>query len=287
MIKISSVSKSFGQIIALRNVTLEINVPGLTVFLGENGAGKTTLFKILTGMLRPSSGKVLINGIDIQSETKKALSLIGSLVEQPEFYPYLTGRELLEFTGKTRGLIGSSLNDEIERVCELLEMKDYIDRKSGSYSRGMKQRLGVAVAMIGDPEVLILDEPTFGMDPRGIIEMRKTLLKMRDEGRKYIIMSTHLLEEARELSSRIIILKHGEVKLDSPNPFYSNIVKIVGDVKVPSSMESKVVEKGKDYILISIDNGDTSSIISDLIFQGSNIRYVLPYDRLEEYFISK
>ncbi|MGC8645529.1 MAG: ABC transporter ATP-binding protein [Thermoplasmata archaeon] len=286
MIEISSLSKNFGEIVALKDVNLEIAEPGITTFLGENGAGKTTLFKILTGMVRPSRGKVLVNGIDIQSQTKKVLSLIGSLVEQPEFYPYLTGRELLEFTGKMRGLRGNDLEGEVERVSKMMSMDEYLDRTSGSYSRGMKQRLGVAVAMIGDPKIIILDEPTFGMDPRGIIETRRMLKKMRDEGDKFILMSTHLLEEARELSSRIVILKRGEIRFDSSRPFDEDLVKIVGDIRVPKDIESRVVERGSDYVLLKADE-DTSQIISYLISQGSRIRYIFPSDRLEEHFLGK
>ncbi|MEM0128176.1 MAG: ABC transporter ATP-binding protein [Thermoplasmatales archaeon] len=284
MIAISSLSKNFGQIKALNNVTLKIDEPGLTCFLGENGAGKTTLFKIITGIVRASGGSVSVNGIDVQSQPKKALLLMGSLVEQPEFYPYLTGKELLEFTGKIRGLKGRELETEIERVTKMMSIGEYLNRKSGSYSRGMKQRLGVAVAMIGDPEILVLDEPTFGMDPRGIIEMRKILKDMRDGREKFILMSTHLLEEARELSSRIIILKRGEVKFDATSPFGKRFVRVVGEINVPEQLKGRVVENGVDYVVLDVEE-DATPLISSLINNGSTIRYVLPYDRLEEHFL--
>ncbi|MEM4055650.1 MAG: ABC transporter ATP-binding protein [Thermoplasmatales archaeon] len=287
MITISSLSKNFGQIKALNNINLSVDEPGLTCFLGENGAGKTTLFKIITGILKPSSGSLKINGIDIQSQPKEALSLIGALVEQPEFYPYLTGKELLEFTGKIRGLKGRDLENDVERVTKMMNLGEYLLRKSGTYSRGMKQRLGVAAAMVGDPVVLVLDEPTFGMDPRGIIEMRKILLSMKNEGEKYILMSTHLLEEARELADRIVIISHGEVKSDLKAPFNKGLLKVIGDIKVPTALNDRIIERRDGYIIIDAGEDDATLLISKLIKEGSRIRYVLPYDKLEEHFLSE
>ncbi len=288
-VEITSLSKNFGRIHALKSVTLRLSGNGLITFLGANGAGKTTLFKIMTSIVRPSSGIVKINGIDVNSDPKRVLSMVGSLVEQPEFYPYLTGKELLEFTGKVRGSWGKDLESEIERVSKLMKVSEYLDRKCGGYSRGMKQRLGVAVAMIGNPKLLILDEPTFGMDPIGMLETKNALERMKKEDDKLILMSTHLLDEARELSDRTIILKDGTVKYDSNGADVKVLVRVIGNVDTSHEYKTgRIIESGEEYSIFEVYERDgIPEFNRELLSSNSRVKYIRPDDRLEKEFISE
>ncbi len=287
-IEISSLSKNYGRIEALKDVNLSISGEGLVSVLGANGAGKTTLFKILTSINRPSSGSVSINGINVDSEPKRVLSITGSLVEQPEFYPYLTGAELLEFTGRIRNVGKRDLQAEIERVAKLTGISDYINRKSGGYSRGMKQRLGVAVALIGNPKLLVLDEPTFGMDPRGMLETKILLKNIKREGDRLIIMSTHLLDEARELSDRIVVLKGGMIRYDSNMANAGTLVRVTG--KVNRSFDFKLgrlIESGDGYAVFELSSREKLPEFNrELISSGSDIMYINAADNLEKEFLS-
>lgn len=284
--EISSLSKNYGKIQALKNVSLLIEGNGLVTFLGANGAGKTTLFKILTSIVRPSSGSINVNGVNVDSNPRKVLSNIGSLVEEPEFYPYLTGRELLEFTAKIRGESSRDLKEEVERVSRLTDISGYLERKSGEYSRGMKQRLGVAVALVGNPELLVLDEPTFGMDPKGMLEMRKVLRDMKKDKDRLIIMSTHLLEEARALSDRTIILKKGEIKYDSQGTDRKSLVRVTGTIDPSHDFKyGRIIEIGEGYYIFDVfDRNKIPEFNRELLSSGSSIMYISSADELEKEF---
>jgi ABC-2 type transport system ATP-binding protein len=285
-VEISSLSKNYGKIQALKNVSLLIEGNGLVTFLGANGAGKTTLFKILTSIVRPSSGSINVNGVNVDSNPRKVLSNIGSLVEEPEFYPYLTGRELLEFTAKIRGESSRDLKEEVERVSRLTDISGYLERKSGEYSRGMKQRLGVAVALVGNPELLVLDEPTFGMDPKGMLEMRKVLRDMKKDKDRLIIMSTHLLEEARALSDRTIILKKGEIKYDSQGTDRKSLVRVTGTIDPSHDFKyGRIIEIGEGYYIFDVfDRNRIPEFNRELLSSGSSIMYISSADELEKEF---
>lgn len=216
-------------------ININIDKPGVVTILGPNGAGKTTLLKIITSLAKPQKGRVEINGTNIFDDRKKILSIMGALIEQPEFYTYTKGREILSFTGLLKGLRGEKLNDEIARVSSLTGSEIFLDKKVGKYSRGMKQRLGIAVALMGDPQILVLDEPTFGIDPIGSLEIRQLVADLNKRKEKIIVFTTHIIEEATKLSDRIIILNSGKVEYDASNREDMEIIKVVGILKeIPS-----------------------------------------------------
>ena len=178
-IAFEGIFKSFSDVQALSDVTFEVSDGSSTGILGPNGSGKTTLMKILTGLLRPDSGRAIVNDISVEANSKEAMRHVGSLIEQPEFYTYLSGYETLEFACRIRGLGKQETKTEIGRVSQLTGCSDYLHRRTGGYSRGMKQRLGLSIALAGDPEILVLDEPTFGLDPKGMKELGDLILDMR------------------------------------------------------------------------------------------------------------
>ncbi len=229
-ITLTSVEKYYGNFRALGEINLGINNAGVVTVLGPNGAGKTTMLKVITGLSKPRKGKVDINGMDIFEDRKKVLGIMGALVEQPEFYTYIKGSEILSFSGSLKGLSGESLKDEIRRVSELTGSDKFLDKKVGKYSRGMKQRLGIAVSLIGNPQILVLDEPTFGIDPIGSLEIRELIRQLNSRKDRIIIFTTHVIEEAITLSDRIIILNEGHIEYDATNGGDYIKLKVVGHI---------------------------------------------------------
>ena len=286
---IMGVSKNFGSLQALKDINLKVDNPQCIGILGPNGAGKTTLLKIITNILKPSEGKILVNGVNVNQNPTKALEKIGALVEQPEFYPYLTGRETMKFVARIKGMSVSDASEEIEKLGRITGITGYLDRKTGEYSRGMKQRLGLAVSMIGDPEIIVLDEPTFGLDPRGMKEMRDILIALKEERKRIILFSTHLISEAREVCDRVIIVDKGEIKFnDEISDMRGNKMRIRGSFNnirnIPGA--KGLITKGNE-ITVEMNPGATrNSILRELMESGVEIDSVEGMDRMEEVYLS-
>lgn len=195
--------------LALKDVSLHVEPGQIYGFIGPNGAGKSTTIKVLTGLLNFDSGKVLVNGFSPRDV--KSRRFIGYSPEQPYFYDYLTGRELLQFYGKLVGLEGNLLNERITWALQLLHAdKDWIDRRLRSYSKGMMQRVGIAQAILGKPKLLILDEPMSGLDPMGRRDVREAILELNRDG-VTIFYSSHLLSDVESISHRVAMIVDGRI----------------------------------------------------------------------------
>lgn len=215
MIKIEHLHKTYHSgflmkpKLALKDVSFSVEPGQVYGFIGPNGAGKSTTIKVLTGLLNFDSGTVLINGIsprDVKSRT-----FLGYSPEQPYFYDYLTGRELLKFYGKLVGLDGAELDKRIQWALELLHAdKDWIDRRLRSYSKGMMQRVGIAQAILGKPKLLILDEPMSGLDPMGRRDVRGAIQQLNQDG-VTIFYSSHLLSDVESISHRVAMIVDGKI----------------------------------------------------------------------------
>lgn len=287
-VSLENVSKNYGNFFALRGVSLNIDHPGCIGILGPNGAGKTTMLKILTNIVRPATGFAQINGVHVSEFPEKALSSVGALVEQPEFYPYLTAREILEFVIKIKQV--KDVENEIKRVAELTSITSYLDRKAGEFSRGMKQRLGLAVALVGDPSILILDEPTFGLDPSGMKRVREIIRHLKETGEKIIILSTHLIYEAQELCDRIVIINGGSVSLDTSNG-ENNRVRIelessADGISFPSELAGDYTVEGNNVYVTRNGKANNNDLISHCIQAGHRVRWVVPYNDIEKVYVS-
>lgn len=288
-VKLEGVSKKFGQLYALKDVDIDIDGPGCIGILGPNGAGKTTMLKILTNIVKPSAGNALINGISVSEYPARALSTVGALVEQPEFYPYLTAREILSFVIKIKQ-VKRKEEDEIRRVSELTSITSYLDRKAGQFSRGMKQRLGLAVALVGDPDILILDEPTFGLDPSGMKSVREIIRELNASKEIIILLSTHLIHEAQEVCDRIVIINQGTVGYDTTNNISGNI-RIEFEAKpdgidFPDHLAKNITRDGNSIYLKKNDGTENSEIIRFCQENGLKIKWVTPYNDLEDTYVS-
>ena len=209
MIEINNLVKRYGDKKAVNGISFTVNDDEVLGFLGPNGAGKTTTMNIITGYLSSTSGTVKVNGHDILEEPELAKKEIGYLPENPPLYTDMTVSEYLDFICDLKGVAKSKRKHMLERIISLVKISDVTDRLIGNLSKGYKQRVGIAQAMVGDPSILILDEPTVGLDPNQIIEIRK-LIKSLSKSHS-IIISSHILPEIQEIADRVVIINKGKI----------------------------------------------------------------------------
>ena len=213
ILSIQGLHRRYGRNEALRGINFVIRKPGVYGFLGPNGAGKTTTIKIVAGLLRPTSGRVLIQGIDVQADPVASREHLGVMMESATFYNYLSGRDNLRVLARLSG------HEDIRTIDSLLDrvgLGGKADQTAGSYSRGMRQRLGLAAALLGNPQLVILDEPTNGLDPSGIAEMRKWLVELAEQDGMAVLLSSHQMEEVERICNRVAIIDRGILIADGP-----------------------------------------------------------------------
>jgi len=208
MIRIENLSKDFGNVKAVIDLNLEIKKGEFFAFLGPNAAGKTTTIKLMTGLLRPTKGKVFIGGYDIQTQGYEAKRFIGYIPEYPYFYDRLTAREFIKFITQVYNLNDLRISDKIEEMFKLFGLDDYKDTLIGDFSHGLRQRLLYVATLIHEPQVLIIDEPLIALDPQAA-RLVKNILKEKSRQGITIFMSTHILSIAEELADKIAIIDKG------------------------------------------------------------------------------
>lgn len=208
VIELKHVTKTIGKKKIIDDLSLDVFEGEVFGFLGPNGAGKTTTIRMMTGLMKLSSGEIIINGTNIKKNFEKALAQIGAIVENPELYKFLSGYQNLMQAAR---LIGGVTKEKINEIIELVGLTDRINDKVKTYSLGMRQRLGIAICLLHNPKVLILDEPTNGLDPAGIREVRNHLRNLAKEKDMAIIVSSHLLSEMEMMCDRIAIIQKGEL----------------------------------------------------------------------------
>ncbi len=214
MIEIRHLSRRYGSVQALRDVNLRVEEGSILGLLGQNGAGKTTLLNVLTGYLAPTQGQVLINGHDPLMEPALAKRWLGYLPENPPLYDEMTVREYLCFAAELKGTQRRAIPAHVDEVMNFCGLTDMRSRMLGHLSKGYRQRAGLAQALCSDPDVLVLDEPTVGLDPKQITEIRALIRKLASG--HTIVFSSHILSEVQQLCDHVVILDRGEVKLDAP-----------------------------------------------------------------------
>jgi ABC-2 type transport system ATP-binding protein len=210
MITLEHVTKSYGPKTAVLDLSLEIPAGELFAFLGPNGAGKTTTIKLMVGLLFPTTGRILIGGHDLRTDGDRARQLISYVPDQPFLYEKLTGREFLHFISDMYGLSPDEGERRIAEVIDLFHIADFVDDLTERYSHGMRQRTVFASALVHQPKVLIVDEPTVGLDPRSVRILKDLLRKQADEGTT-VFLSSHSLDVVEELADRIAIVDHGRL----------------------------------------------------------------------------
>lgn len=241
VLELKNVSKIMGKKVLVEDISFTINKGEIFGFLGPNGAGKTTTIKMITGLYSISKGEIFIDGKNVKKEFEKALSGVGGIIENPEMYGYLTGRDNLRLYARMHGGI---TKDRIEEIISLVKLGNRIDDKVSKYSLGMRQRLGVAQALLHNPRLLILDEPTNGLDPMGIKELRETLRQLAEKEGLSVMVSSHLLSEMELMCDRFGIIDGGKM-ID---------IKTIDDIKkdVKSSIKTYVLEVSRKEEIVKI-----------------------------------
>jgi ABC-2 type transport system ATP-binding protein len=211
IISTSRLTKAFGNLVAVNDFHLQVMRGDVFGFLGPNGSGKTTTIRMLLGLIRPTAGRAVIFGMDNTYQLPAILQRIGAIVETPVFYPYLSGRDNLHVIAATSGMVlGRTSNRRVEEVLEIVELRAQARDAFRKYSLGMKQRLGIGAALLSDPELVLLDEPTNGLDPAGVFEIRQLIQRLEKFG-KTIFISSHILYEIQQVCNRVAILQKGNL----------------------------------------------------------------------------
>ena len=269
LINATNLKKSFDKFIAVDNINLKVDRGEVVGFLGPNGAGKSTTMKMLTGFLEPDDGEVFINGIDLKSNPLKAKEYIGYLPEGAPSYSDMIVSDFLSFIGKMRGLSNKILSNRLDEMANQINLKEMWNRPVETLSKGFKRRVGIAQALIHDPDILILDEPTDGLDPNQKHEMRNLIRKISKN--KAIVISTHILEEVEAVCSRAIIIANGKLLAnDTPQNLENRFLnKNTLSIKVSNqinSVVSKDIKSSIKYEEIKIQKLDKSTytiLVSD------------------------
>ncbi len=212
MIEAQAVSKFYGAFVAVRDISFRIPANQVVAMLGPNGAGKTTMMKILTGYLAPSEGTARIAGYDVQRERIAAAAQVGYLPENGPLYGDMTALELLRFFGEARGLSAMQMRNRMEAVIQQCSLEDILEKRIGKLSKGLRQRVGLSIALLHDPQVLIVDEPTAGLDPNQVRQFRGLIAELRQS--KTLLISTHILSEVMTVADRVILINNGRMIFD-------------------------------------------------------------------------
>lgn len=268
-IEIVNLRKEYKDFVAVNDLTLSVKKNSFTGLLGPNGAGKSTTLKILTHLINATSGNAYINGIDVTSNPKDALEGIGTVVETPEFYSYLTPTQTFQYIGSIFGMRKETISAETSEILADMSMSEWADKKIGTFSKGMKQRIALGLALLNEPTAIILDEPTSGLDPRGMAEMRKILKDIRAKKDLTILTSSHMLHEVSDMCDRIAMINHGTlVKEGDLNELLgSNNARMI-TVKTVGGFDDAIISKLS--ALSNVSNVMTSGNVIKLSFKGDD-----------------
>lgn len=288
VLKIKDLTKVYNKKRVVDGLTLNVEAGQIYGFLGPNGAGKTTTIKMITGLIKKDAGDIVINGIDAVKNHDVAMNYVGAIVEVPSFYEYMSGMENLKLYARLRNI----KKEQILKIVKLVKLENKIYEKVKKYSLGMKQRLGLAVSLLHSPKLLILDEPTNGLDPEGIRELRELLKKIAHEDNVAVFVSSHLLSEMQLMCDKVAIINNGKiVKVESMDSIKneSNIYEFnVSDSDMAQKYIGKIAkcEKKQNKLIVFYD-GKISDILKLLI---ENEIEVVSFEKkenmLEEKFLS-
>lgn len=292
ILSIKNLSKSFGKRKAVDNLSFDIKEGEIFGFLGPNGAGKSTAIRSMLSLIKPDEGDIQIFSKSVKTKKNSALEGVGALVERPDFYEYLSAHRNLS-------LLATMDNVSQKRIDEVLEIVGLTDRREDkvkAYSQGMKQRLGIAQALLCDPKLLILDEPTNGLDPRGMKEVRDLIRKLSQEGIT-ILLSSHILHEVEQVCTTMAIINLGKlIKIGSVYNLLNESDTFVTEIKVEPLIKARKVLESLDYISniiesdrtfkVRIANKDLKKLTRELVKADVDVSAIIPRTSLEDYFLS-
>ena len=289
ILSVRNLNKSFGKKQVLFDVSFDIKEGQILGFIGPNGAGKTTTIKLILGLQSINSGDVLINGFDIKKDYVKAIEKVGAIVESPDMYMYLSGRKNLELIAR---LYDNVDKDRLNEVIELSGLGQRIDDKVSKYSLGMRQRLGIAASLINRPNLLVLDEPTNGLDPEGIKELRDLLVDLCKKEKIAILISSHNLSELESFCTDVCIIKNGKVLITSPMKKLkrgdnTSYVLEVSDVNKVLKLDKRFIQISDNRVKIVCEKNEISSLVKKVL-DKCDLFELRPFElSLEEAFFEK
>jgi ABC-type multidrug transport system ATPase subunit len=294
IIKVQHLSKRFGSFEAVKDVSFTVKKGDVFGFLGPNGAGKSTTIRCLLSLITPDSGSVELFGKSFKSERSAILSNIGSIIEKPDFYKYLSAQKNLEIFARVSGAIVSKM--EIQEMLEFVGLGDRGKHKVGGFSHGMKQRLGIAQTLLHKPELIILDEPTTGLDPQGIIEIRNLILRLKNEQNKTILLSSHQLSEIELIANRMVIINQGRSIVEGTVNELLNSQELVVRIEVDDASavaellkitypESNITINFVREIEITFVKELVPDLVALLIKNNIRVHAIEPKRKLEDYFM--
>ena len=292
ILEVKNIVKKFRNRIAVDNISFTVSKGDVFGFLGPNGAGKTTTIRLILGLLQPDKGDIFINNLSIKNNFYAAVSKVGALVEGPAFYEYMTAEENLECFGAYSENVSKT---DIWKCLELVGLSKRAKDKVKEYSFGMKQRLGIAQALLHDPDILVLDEPINGLDPQGIREIRDIINELRNQG-KTIFLSSHILSEVENVCNKILIIKDGKEVISGKTKELVNTSNTYDIQSVDNEMLAQILQNIKEVSIIDIKDKirvqlkkelQPEDLLKQLINNNVKIRVYNPVNlSLEEYFFS-
>jgi ABC-2 type transport system ATP-binding protein len=294
IIEIKNLTKQYKKLVAVNNLNLNVYKGDVFGFLGPNGACKSTTIRMLLTLIKPTSGSIKIFNKDLTKHRKTILSKIGAIVEKPDFYLYLTAYKNLEILAKTSGI--KITKKKIMEMLELVGLSDRYNSKVKTFSHGMKQRLGIAQTLIHDPELIILDEPTTGLDPQGMKEIRDLILYLSKEKGKTVFLSSHILREIELIATRMIIINKGTAKVEGTVEELLNEEKLKVKFEINDKEEAlQLIEKStwknnyltaeNNKLLFQLDKQDIPQLTKFFVNNNIMISAVVPMRSLEDYFL--
>ncbi len=294
IIAVKNLFKNFDDIAAVNDLSFSVNEGDVYGFLGQNGAGKSTTIRMLLTLIRPSGGEIKIFGKDLHTNRHNILQQTGAIIERPDMYKYLSAFDNLSIFAKMSGI-----KPNRKFIINQLNMVGLADRSSSkvkTYSQGMKQRLGIAIALVHDPKLIILDEPTNGLDPQGIADMRNLILQLSREQGKTVLVSSHLLSEIELIANRMLIIHKGKKiaegtvseLLDPSNTLVQ--LETTDDTATFNKLQNTAwalkAKVGKDHVKLTINKSEIPSLVSKLTEMDVGIIAIKPRHSLEDYFLS-
>ena len=295
IIQVKNLTKKFGAIAAVNNLSFTVNKGDVYGFLGQNGAGKSTTIRMLLTLVKPTTGNIEIFGKELYAHRQHILTSIGAIIEKPDLYPYLSAYQNLIFLARISGVKVSKT--KIMEQLEKVGLTARADSKVKTFSQGMKQRLGIAVALVHDPELIILDEPTNGLDPQGIADMRKLITGLSRDFGKTVLVSSHLLAEIEIIANRILIIDKGNKIVEGSaaellDPANTIVELVTTDNTAARSKiaatrwASGLQPSASDIIIIKMDKKQIPALVDQMVQMKVEMLSIKPRHSLEDYFLS-
>ncbi len=295
IIEIKNLSKEFREVQAVNSLNLNVYQGDVFGFLGPNGAGKSTTIRMLMSLINPTQGEIKIFGKSLKKERNSILRRIGAIVEKPDFYGYLSAYKNLEILGRISGI--NAVKKTIMDVLELVGLEKRYDSKVKTFSHGMKQRLGLAQALLHDPDLIILDEPTTGLDPQGMKEIRNLIIHLSRDRKKTLFLSSHILYEVELVANRMIIINKGKTVVEGKVDDLLNMNKLKVTLEVDDALKAREVISSTDFIndlestanntmIFSLSAEKIAFLNKYLVEHEIEVSAVIPTRSLEEFFLN-